>query len=256
MAALRDHGPPLVDNPARLQNVGAVGVDETAFTAATATSPTEFVTGIVDLTRRRGGVARLLDVVEGHSAEALQLPDRAARADWRATVVGASLNPYRGYAAALRTGLPEATRVLDALSRHEAGVRRRRGPSADPAGTDRAPRPPRGSVVPDPAGARCGYDHHTERSWPRPLAGLDAGDTADEQLAKTWIAAQELRLALLGAACTTSRAAPLPGHCHGIADPLRAFSRRRGRARPASRAGRLERPSQRPARGVHGEGIP
>jgi hypothetical protein len=34
-------------------------VDETAFTAATATRPTEFVTGIVDLTRRPGGVARL-----------------------------------------------------------------------------------------------------------------------------------------------------------------------------------------------------
>jgi hypothetical protein len=26
------------------------------------------------------------------------------------------------------------------------------------------------------------------------LAGLDAGDTADEELAETWIAAQELRL--------------------------------------------------------------
>jgi hypothetical protein len=46
-------------------------VDETALTAATATSPTAFVTGILDLTRRRGGVARLLDVVEGRSAAAL-----------------------------------------------------------------------------------------------------------------------------------------------------------------------------------------
>ena len=38
------------------------------------------------------------------------------------------------------------------------------------------------------------YDHHSERSWARLLAGLDAGDTCDEQLPKTWIAAQELRL--------------------------------------------------------------
>jgi transposase len=46
-------------------------VDETAFTAATAAASTAFVTGIMDLTRRQGGVARLLDVVEGRSAEAL-----------------------------------------------------------------------------------------------------------------------------------------------------------------------------------------
>jgi transposase len=37
-------------------------------------------------------------------------------------------------------------------------------------------------------------DHHTDRSWARLLAGLDAGDTDDEQLARTWIAAQDLRL--------------------------------------------------------------
>ena len=41
---------------------------------------------------------------------------------------------------------------------------------------------------------RRGYEHHSDRSWARLLAGLDAGDTADEQLAKTWIAAQDLRL--------------------------------------------------------------
>jgi hypothetical protein len=68
MTVVRDHGRPLVDDPARLDHVGAMGLDEAGSTAATATSPTSFVTGIVDLTRRRGGVARLLDVVEGHSA--------------------------------------------------------------------------------------------------------------------------------------------------------------------------------------------
>ncbi|MCA1836185.1 MAG: transposase, partial [Actinobacteria bacterium] len=36
--------------------------------------------------------------------------------------------------------------------------------------------------------------HHTDRSWARLVAGLDAGDTPDEQLAQTWIAAQDLRL--------------------------------------------------------------
>ena len=37
-------------------------------------------------------------------------------------------------------------------------------------------------------------DHHTDRSWTRLLTGLDTGDTDDEQLARTWIAAQDLRL--------------------------------------------------------------
>jgi hypothetical protein len=40
----RDHGRPLVDDPARLDHIGALGVDETAFTAAMATTPTVFVT--------------------------------------------------------------------------------------------------------------------------------------------------------------------------------------------------------------------
>ena len=38
------------------------------------------------------------------------------------------------------------------------------------------------------------HDHHSERSWARLLAGLDAGDTTDEQLARTRGAAQDLRL--------------------------------------------------------------
>ncbi len=195
MAAVRDHGRPLVDDPARLDHVGAVGVDETAFTAATATSPTAFVTGIVDLTRRRGGVARLLDVVEGRSAEALSCWITQRDPGWRAAVVAASLDPYRGYAAALRTGLPAATRVLDAFHVTRLGfaavdeVRRRiqqeqtghRGRKEDPLYRIRRL-------------LRRGYEHHSERSWTRLLAGLDAGDTPDEQLAKAWIAAQELRL--------------------------------------------------------------
>jgi transposase len=41
---------------------------------------------------------------------------------------------------------------------------------------------------------RRAADHHSQRSWARLLAGLDAGDTPDEQLARTWIAAQDLRL--------------------------------------------------------------
>jgi hypothetical protein len=54
MTAVRDHGIPLVDDPDRLERVRALGVDETAFVAATATSGTAFATGIVALDGARG----------------------------------------------------------------------------------------------------------------------------------------------------------------------------------------------------------
>ena len=40
---------------------------------------------------------------------------------------------------------------------------------------------------------RRGFEHHSETSWARLVAGLDAGDSADQQIGKTWIAAQDLR---------------------------------------------------------------
>ncbi len=66
MAAVRAYGRPLVDDPSRLSGVHTLGVDETAFLAATPTSGTVFATGIVAL----NGRARLLDVVEGRSGKA------------------------------------------------------------------------------------------------------------------------------------------------------------------------------------------
>jgi transposase len=78
--------------------VSALGVDETAFTAATARRPTAFVTGIVNLSRDRRGPARLLDVVNGRSAASLVSWAAARDAGWRAGVWVAALDPYRGYA--------------------------------------------------------------------------------------------------------------------------------------------------------------
>jgi transposase len=194
MAAVRAHGRPRVDAPARLDGVEVVGVDETAFQAASATRSTSFVTGIVDLTRR-DRPARLLDVVADRSASGLVSWMGQREADWRAAVTTAALDPYRGYASALRTALPHAVRVLDAFHVVRLGfaavddVRRRiqredlghRGRREDPLyGIRRL--------------LRRAHDHHSERSWTRLLAGLDAGDTPDEQLARTWVAAQDLRL--------------------------------------------------------------
>jgi transposase len=111
MAAVVEHGTPRVDDLRRLDDVEAVGVDETAFQAASATRSTSFVTGIVDVTRRRGGSARLLDVIEDRSASALVSWVSQRDPGWRAGIEVAALDPYRGYASALRS----TTRVLDAL---------------------------------------------------------------------------------------------------------------------------------------------
>jgi hypothetical protein len=194
MGAVRGHGRPRLDELTRLDGVVAVGVDETVFQHASPARVTSFVTGIVDLTRGRGP-ARLLDVVAGRSASGLVKWMNQREPGWRAAVKTAALDPYRGYAAALRTALPHAVRVLDAFHVTRLGfaavdeVRRRlqreqtghRGRAGDPLfGIRRV--------------LRRGFEHHSERSWTKLLAGLDAGDTDDEQLARTWIAAQELRL--------------------------------------------------------------
>jgi transposase len=194
MAAVRAHGTPRVEDPARLADVEAIGLDETAFQAASAHRSTSFVTGIVDLSRR-GGPARLLDIVDDRSASGLVSWINDRDPAWRDGIATAALDPYRGYASALRTALPHAVRVLDAFHTVRLGftavdrVRRRiqqqtlghRGRKDEPLYAIRRL-------------LRRAAEHHTPRSWTRLLAGLDAGDTDDEQLARTWIAAQELRL--------------------------------------------------------------
>ena len=122
MRAVAEHGAPLVDDPARLAGVAALGVDETAYLAATATHATEFATGLVDLARR-GGPARLLHVVPGRSGAVLSSWLRGRDGGWRANVQVAALDPFRGYATALRTHLPAAVRVLDAFHVIKLGSR-------------------------------------------------------------------------------------------------------------------------------------
>lgn len=52
MAAVRDYGTPLVDDPTRVGTVHSLGIDETSFLKANAEYRTELVTGFVDLDRR------------------------------------------------------------------------------------------------------------------------------------------------------------------------------------------------------------
>jgi transposase len=190
MAAVGEYGQPLVDDPGRLTGVQTLGVDETAFLAATPTRHTVFATGIVAL----NGRARLLDVVQGRTGSALSGWVSGRDQQWRQAVTVAALDPFRGYATALRNTLPHAVRVLDAFHVVKLGldavdaVRRRvqqqtlghRGRRDDPLfGIRRL--------------LRRGVEHHSDRSWARMLIGLETGDD-DQQIGRAWIAAQELRL--------------------------------------------------------------
>jgi len=189
MAAVRQYGRPRVDDPARLEGVDGLGVDETAFLRANARHSTTYVTGMVDVR-----APRLLDVVLGRSGPVLAQWVQERTGTWRDGVEVAALDPFRGYATALTSSLPRAVRVLDAFHVTRLGfaavdeVRRRvqqectghRGRRDDPLWRIRR-------VL------RRGAEHLTDRAWERLLAGLAAGDV-DQQIAHTWIAAQDLRL--------------------------------------------------------------
>lgn len=190
MTQVTERGKPLLKDPERLAGVSAVGVDETAFLRATGKHPTLYATGIADLTG--GRTPRLLDVVQGRSGTVLG--GWLGRQDdaWRAGIVTASLDPFRGYATALSTHLPSAVRVLDPFHLVKLAllgvdrVRRRvqqdtlghRGLTNDP--LYRARR-----IL------RRRHDRLTERQWARLSAALTVGDP-NEEITAAWLVAQRL----------------------------------------------------------------
>jgi transposase len=108
MRAVADHGTQLVDDPMRLDDVAALGLDETSFLKATRRAPTRYVTGLVDL---EGG--RLLDVVADRTRAAVAGWLGARPRDWLAGIATVALDPWRGYASALVTPLGHARVVVD-----------------------------------------------------------------------------------------------------------------------------------------------
>lgn len=91
MRAVRDVGQPLVDDPDRLADVTALGVDETAFQRANRLRHTTYVSGPVDT-----ATGRLLDVVPDRTARAVTgwLARRDRR--WLARIGVVALDPHRG----------------------------------------------------------------------------------------------------------------------------------------------------------------
>jgi len=190
----------LAADEARFDGVVTLGVDEHVWHHTphkTATKGPGMFTGMVDLTRDqdRRVHARLLDLVPGRTgrAYATWLTDRSA--GFRCGVKVATLDPFRGYANALRDELSEAVPVLDAFhvvklaAQAMDEVRRRvqqdtlghRGRAGDPLYRVR-------NILHRAAGDL------TERQWERLTDCLGRGDPDDEVLV-AWQCYQQVRAA-------------------------------------------------------------
>ena len=181
-------------DPDRLAGVGTLGVDEHIWKPSRHGAD-RAVTSMVDLTRDKDGRtrARLLDVVPGRSGTAYARWLKAQGEDFTVSVEHAALDPFRGYANAIRDELPDAVAVLDAFHVVKLGtqvvdeVRRRvqqdtlgrRGHKDDPLYKVRGL-------------LRHGTEHLTPRQAARLEDGLQAGDP-DFEVTVAWHCYQQLR---------------------------------------------------------------
>jgi transposase len=190
MRQVLDRGTPQIEDPDRLAGVNAVGVDETAYLRAGPRRSTTFATGIADLSPGRS--ARLLDVVEGRSGTVLATWLAEREQAWRAGIITASLDPFRGYATALSAQLSGAVRVLDPfhvvrLALAAVDDVRRRVQQAQTGHRGRTGEPLYGirRVL------RRRADHLSAAAWARLEAGLVSGDP-DGEVTISWTVAQQV----------------------------------------------------------------
>lgn len=188
MAAVREHGEPLVDDPGRVGQVRALGVDETTWLSATKDHPTLFATGLVDLQAKV-----VIDVVAGNSAADLGGWLDRRPAGWLAGVRVVATDLAESYRAGLSGRLDHALRVADPFhvvrlaNRCLDQVRRRvqnrtlghRGRKRDPLYRIRKL-------------MLTGIERLEGRGLERMLLGLRLGDPEDEVLG-AWLAKESVR---------------------------------------------------------------
>jgi transposase len=183
--------------PERLAGVTTLGVDEHIWRPSRQAQTDRAVTAMVDLTRDEHGRlhARLLDVVAGRSGTAYAGWLKQQLPEFIAGIEHAALDPFRGYANAIRDELPDTVAVLDAFHVVRLGtqvvdeVRRRcqqhtlgrRGHKDDPLYKIRGL-------------LRHGQEHLSQRQRARLDAGLEAGDPTWE-VTVAWQCYQQLRSA-------------------------------------------------------------
>ena len=188
MDAVVLHGTPLVDDPKRVGKVRALGIDETSFLSATRDHRTIFVTGLVDLNRKR-----MIDMVEGNAAPDLRSWCASQNPAWLKAVRVVATDLAESYRAGTSPHLDHAVRVADPFhvvriaNRCVDKVRRRvqnetlghRGRTDDPLYRIRKL-------------LLAGSERLDERGHDRVLLGLRHGDPKDELLG-AWLAKESVR---------------------------------------------------------------
>ncbi len=186
--AVEEHGRPLVDDPNRVGTTTNLGVDETAVLKATATHPTLYATGLVDLDARI-----IVDMVEGSAAADLRRWCAARDPAWLGAITTVATDLAESYRAGLSPHLAHARRVADpfhvvrAANRCVDQVRRRvqnetlghRGRKDDPLYRIRKL-------------LLTGAERLDDRGHQRMLLGLRFGDPHDEGLG-AWLAKESVR---------------------------------------------------------------
>jgi len=188
MAAVVEHGTPLVDDPERIGAVRQLGVDETSFLAANREHSTIYATGLVDLEARV-----VIDMVEGNRAADLRRWTAKADPAWLGGIEVVATDLAESFRAGLSPHLDHARRVADPFHVVRTGnrcldkVRRRvqnetlghRGRKADPLYRIRKL-------------LLAGHERLDEAGHQRMLLGLRVGDPADEVLG-AWLAKESVR---------------------------------------------------------------
>jgi transposase len=198
--AVVDHGDALIAADDRLTHVTALGIDEHTFQHANARRHTQMVTTFVDVDR-----GRLLDVVPGRSGHVVRHWVAEQHPAWVDQVTVATVDAFRGYAAAICDVLPDATLVIDHFhaiwlaSEVVNDVRRR--VQQDTLGHRDRPHDPLYGIR---RLLLMTWRNLSERGWERLRAGLAAGDP-DGEVAAAWLARELLAEVNTAADLTTAR---------------------------------------------------
>jgi transposase len=188
MDAVVAYGEPLVDDPARIGQPTAVGLDETLFNKTGPFRTQSWTTAIVDVAK-----PRLLDLVEGRDSPAPCAWFALRGVEWCGRIVWATLDMSGPYRKVFNTMIPDAIQIADPFHVVKLAntmldeVRRRiqnetlghRGRKGDPLYRAR-----RKLVM--------GADRHTEESTAKLLALLATGDPKGD-VTTAWHAKEVVR---------------------------------------------------------------
>jgi transposase len=113
MDAVVRHGAPLVQDPARVGPVRALGIDETSFLSATREHHTIYATGLVDLDARI-----LIDLIEGNGAAELRRWCDVQNPAWIGSIEVVATDLAESYRRGIATHLDHDALLHDTAAEH------------------------------------------------------------------------------------------------------------------------------------------